>query len=98
MPEQFKPFELGNQIQERDLVLNEDLFRHIEQQKTALEQSLLNYDERSNLLKIEKQESLQLLIENLPKMNLAIPAANSAGRFFTVVNTTLLYSIFFQKQ
>ena len=62
-------------------MLNEDLFRHIEQQKRALEQSLLNYDERSSLLKIEKQESLQLLIENLPKMNLAIPAANSTGKF-----------------
>ena len=55
----------------------EDLFPQIERQKLTLEENLETLHEQTKMLKYEQNEALQILIENSPKMSIAIPPANS---------------------
>ena len=77
LPDLFKEFELGIQVQDRNLSLTEDLFPQIERQKLTLEENLETLHEQTKMLKYEQNEALQILIENSPKMSIAIPPANS---------------------
>ena len=90
MPEMFKSFDLGVNLVDRKLSINDDLFESLERQQNALRASLNQIENDHQTAQLRTEESANQLLLNLPNLSEAIPPANSRGRLFEI-----LYHIYF---
>ena len=90
-----KPFELRINTADRNLNVSEELVTPLERQHLTLVENLEPIEEQTRKVVKERDEAHKLLCENLPKMSIAVPPANSAEtttrndnekKFFTLLD------------
>ena len=77
LPEMFKPFELRINTADRNLNVTEELVTPLEKQHTTLVENLEPLEDQTRKVAKERDAAHKLLCENLPKMSIAVPPANS---------------------
>ena len=76
----FKNFELGVNLIDRKLSINDDLFESLERQQNTLRANLSQIDNDHQTAQLRSEEAANHLLQNLPNLSEAIPPANSRGR------------------
>ena len=92
MPEMFKSFDLGVNLVDRKLSINDDLFESLERQQNALRSSLNQIENDHQTAQLRTEESANQLLQNLPNLSEAIPPANSRGALYEILEI-FLYNI-----
>jgi hypothetical protein len=84
MPDMFKSFDLGINVLDRNLSINEELYGPLEKQKNTLSENLVKIEHDHKTFELEVDDSKTKLMSNLPLLNEAMPPANSKGNLWVI--------------